>query len=78
MFGKVIEEIREALATQSAFLNELGNRRSASDVEHRAIVAAIAAGSERAAAEAMRTHLQYVDSTLVDIVENKNARTDAP
>jgi DNA-binding FadR family transcriptional regulator len=68
VFGKVIEEIRDALARQSAFLNQLGDRRRQSDVEHRAIVTAIADGSEAAAVAAMTAHLQHVEATLNSIV----------
>jgi DNA-binding FadR family transcriptional regulator len=68
VFGKVIEEIRDALARQSAFLNQLGDRRRRSNLEHREIVTAIAGGSERAAVEAMTTHLQHVEDTLSTIV----------
>jgi DNA-binding FadR family transcriptional regulator len=69
VFGKVIEEIREALATQSAFLNKLGEgRRQAADREHRLIVEAIASRSPETAEAAMRSHLDRVDHTLVDIV----------
>lgn len=70
VFGKVIEEIREALATQSALLNQLGDRRTASNREHRRIVEAIAAGSSGAASDAMTAHLEHVDDALVDIVSN--------
>lgn len=68
VFGKVIEEIRDALARQSAFLNQLGDRRQRSNVEHRAIVTAIADGSETAAVEAMTAHLRHVEATLTSIV----------
>lgn len=68
VFGKVIEEIRDALARQSAFLNQLGDRRHRSNVEHRAIVTAIADGSETAAVEAMTAHLRHVEATLTSIV----------
>ena len=75
VFGKVIEEIREAIATQSAFVNQLGNdRRSASNAEHRRIVEAIASGSSDAASDAMGAHLGHVDDTLVDIV-GKSSKT---
>jgi DNA-binding FadR family transcriptional regulator len=74
-FGKVIEEIRGAIATQSAFVNQLGNdRRSASNSEHRRIVDAIASGSSGAASDAMGAHLEHVDDALVDIV-GKNSKT---
>lgn len=75
VFGKVIEEIREAIATQSAFVNQLGNdRRSASNAEHRRIVEAIASGSSGAASDAMGAHLEHVDDAVVDIV-GKNGKT---
>jgi DNA-binding FadR family transcriptional regulator len=74
VFGKVIEEIRDALAKQSAFLNQLGDRRAASDDEHRRIVDAIADGSEDAAADAMTVHLEHVENALTTIVENKSVR----
>ena len=78
VFGKVIEEIREAIATQSAFVNQLGNdRRSASNAEHRRIVEAIASGSSGAASDAMGAHLEHVDDAVVDIVgkNGKNGKT---
>ncbi|WP_328459024.1 MULTISPECIES: FadR/GntR family transcriptional regulator [unclassified Amycolatopsis] len=68
VFGKVIEEIRDALARQSAFLNQLGDRRHRSNIEHREIVTAIAEGSEAAAVEAMTAHLRHVENTLTSIV----------
>lgn len=68
VFGKVIEEIRDALARQSAFLNQLGDRRRQSNVEHRAIVTAIESGSEPDAVAAMTAHLTHVENTLASIV----------
>jgi len=68
VFAKVIEEIRDALARQSAFLNQLGGRRTESNVEHRRIVTAIAAGAQDAAAAAMTEHLDHVEKTLTTIV----------
>ncbi|MBB4685190.1 FadR/GntR family transcriptional regulator [Amycolatopsis jiangsuensis] len=68
VFAKVIEEIRDALARQSAFLNRLGDRRAESNVEHRRILDAIADGSETAAVAAMTTHLDHVEQTLITIV----------
>ncbi|OXM61818.1 FadR/GntR family transcriptional regulator [Amycolatopsis vastitatis] len=68
VFGKVIEEIRDALARQSAFLNELGDRRRQSNVEHREIVTAITDGAEDAAVAAMTAHLSHVEATLNSIV----------
>ena len=74
VFRRVIEEIRDALARQSAFLNELGGRREQSNREHRAIVEALVDGSENDAVEAMVHHLDRVETTLTDIV--RRTRTD--
>ena len=68
VFGKVIEEIRDALARQSAFLNQLGDRRRQSNIEHQAIVAAIESRVESAAVAAMTAHLEHVEATLNSIV----------
>jgi DNA-binding FadR family transcriptional regulator len=68
VFRRVIEEIRDALARQSAFLNELGGRREQSNTEHRAVVEALADGSEHEAMAAMSHHLDRVETTLTDIV----------
>ncbi|MFD7133433.1 FadR/GntR family transcriptional regulator [Streptomyces sp. NPDC059894] len=76
VFRRVIEEIRDALARQSAFLNELGGRREQSDREHRAVVEALVAGNERAAVDAMSHHLDRVQATLTDIV--RSPRADSP
>ncbi|MEW2075793.1 FadR/GntR family transcriptional regulator [Streptomyces sp. NPDC012403] len=75
VFRRVIEEIRDALARQSTFLNELGGRREQSDREHRAIVEALTDGSERDAVDAMTHHLDRVETTLTAIV--RSARTPA-
>ncbi|WP_165967958.1 FadR/GntR family transcriptional regulator [Saccharopolyspora elongata] len=68
VFAKVIEEIRDALARQSTLLNQLGDRRPASNVEHRLLLEAIGGRDEIAAAEAMTHHLTHVESTLSNIV----------
>ncbi|MET7699632.1 MULTISPECIES: FadR/GntR family transcriptional regulator [unclassified Streptomyces] len=75
VFRRVIEEIRDALARQSAFLNELGGRREQSNREHRAIVEALIDGSEGDAVEAMSHHLDRVETTLTDIVRPAHADT---
>ncbi|MEV0537541.1 FadR/GntR family transcriptional regulator [Kitasatospora sp. NPDC050463] len=75
VFRRVIEEIRDALARQSTFLNELGGRREQSNCEHRAIVEALVDGSEHDAVEAMSHHLHRVETTLTDIVRPKRADT---
>ncbi|MEJ8281877.1 FadR/GntR family transcriptional regulator [Pseudonocardia spirodelae] len=72
-FAKVIEEIREALAAQSSFLNKLGDRREQSNAEHRRIVAAIAERSEDRAVAEMTAHLGYVEQTLAGIVREGGA-----
>jgi DNA-binding FadR family transcriptional regulator len=68
VFRRVIEEIRDALARQSAFLTELGGRREQSNREHRALVEALTAGSEHDAVQAMTHHLDRVETTLTAIV----------
>ncbi|MEU9399950.1 FadR/GntR family transcriptional regulator [Streptomyces sp. NPDC048242] len=68
VFRKVIEEIRDALARQSAFLTELAGRREQSNREHRAIVEALLDGSGPGAAEAMSHHLDRVATSLDGIV----------
>ncbi|MCF3143621.1 FadR/GntR family transcriptional regulator [Streptomyces platensis] len=75
VFRRVIEEIRDALARQSAFLNELGGRREQSNREHRAIVEALVDRSEHDAVEAMAHHLARVEKTLTTIVRSQ-PRTD--
>ncbi|MEU5025838.1 FadR/GntR family transcriptional regulator [Streptomyces milbemycinicus] len=75
VFRKVIEEIRDALARQSAFLNELGDRREQANREHRAIVEALSDGSEPDAVAAMAHHLQRVETTLSTIVR-RGSETD--
>ncbi|MEU2389536.1 FadR/GntR family transcriptional regulator [Streptomyces sp. NPDC007369] len=76
VFRRVIEEIRDALARQSTFLNELGGRREQSNREHRAIFEALIDGCEPDAVEAMSHHLHRVETTLTDIVHPK--RTNRP
>jgi DNA-binding FadR family transcriptional regulator len=68
VFGKVIEEIRDALATQSAFLNKLGDRRARSDAEHHRLLSAIAGRDREKAVGAMTDHLDRVEQALEEIV----------
>nr|WP_218889330.1 FadR/GntR family transcriptional regulator [Saccharopolyspora hordei] len=68
VFGKVIEEVRDALTRQSALLNQRGERRAESDAEHRRLVEAIASGRQDAATEAMADHLANVEHALSDLV----------
>lgn len=79
VFRRVIEEIRDALARQSAFLNDLGGRREQSDREHRALVEALIDGSEQDAREAMAHHIDRVETSLTDIVRaTRKDRTQGP
>ncbi|MCH0562306.1 MULTISPECIES: FadR/GntR family transcriptional regulator [unclassified Streptomyces] len=75
VFRRVIEEIRDALARQSAFLNEVGGRRDRGHREHVAIYEALLDGSADDAVEAMRFHLDGVENTLTTIV--RSAQQDA-
>lgn len=68
VFRRVVEELRDALARQSAFLDELGGRREQSHREHRSIVAALADGSAEDAERAMAHHLDRVENTLASLV----------
>lgn len=68
VFRKVLEEIRDALARQSAFLNTLSDRRVQSNREHRAIVEALAGGVEEDAVAAMSHHLDRVETSLRTIM----------
>lgn len=68
VFPTMLEELRDALARQSAFLNVLGERREQSNREHRAFVEALIHGSEYDAVEAMAHHLDSVNTTLNSIV----------
>jgi DNA-binding FadR family transcriptional regulator len=71
VFRRITEEIRDALARQSAFLNEWdGQRREQSNREHRTIAAALTDGSPEHAAAAMAHHLDRVETTLTAIVRS--------
>jgi DNA-binding FadR family transcriptional regulator len=60
----VLAAVREASTAQSQALNLLPDRRDRSDVEHAAIVEAIATRDYDAAADAMRAHLGAVGEAL--------------
>lgn len=64
VFAGVLASIAAALTGQSEMLNVLLDRRAASQVEHRAIAAAIARGSAVEAEDAMRYHLDEVRDAL--------------
>lgn len=78
VFRRVIEEIRDALARQSAFLNELGGRREQSNREHRAIVEALIDNCAPDAEQAMAHHLTRVETTLTQIVAATPSPSPAP
>ncbi|GAA0306160.1 FadR/GntR family transcriptional regulator [Kineococcus aurantiacus] len=65
----VLAAVREASTAQSQALNLLPDRRHRSDVEHAAIVEAIATRDYDAAADAMRAHLTAVGEALRALVE---------
>ncbi|MFE3329266.1 FadR/GntR family transcriptional regulator [Streptomyces sp. NPDC059176] len=65
VFRKVVEEIRDALARKSTFLDMLARHcREQSNREHRAIVEAIVDRSEDDAVRAMTAHLEHVERAL--------------
>lgn len=64
VFADVLASIAAALTGQSQLLNVRAGRRSASQAEHRAIVAAIDRGSAVEAEDAMRYHLNEVRDAL--------------
>ena len=69
VYAKVIEDIRDALATQSEVLNLVGRRQSVSNREHRRIVRAISRGDRSGAEESMRVHLANVEQALQKVVD---------
>lgn len=65
VFAAVLEHIRSALAHQSSVINLTPGRRTQSDSEHRAIIAAIARGSVTEAEDSMTFHLDQVKEVLL-------------
>ncbi|MFF1252538.1 FadR/GntR family transcriptional regulator [Pseudarthrobacter sp. NPDC058329] len=70
VFASVVADIRGALAHQSETLNMVADRQHASDLEHQEILAAIEAGSPKAASKAMARHLAAVGIALDSILNN--------
>ena len=68
VFAKVVTDIRDAMTYQSGTLNLLTGRQERSDMEHRAILDAIAHGDAVAAGEAMAAHLAAVSDALGTII----------
>ena len=65
VFATVVAAIRSALSMQSRMLNaSIHERRSASNVEHRRILDAIASGDFADASDAMRQHLDRVEDAV--------------
>lgn len=73
VFGKILGDIQNALLRQSALLNLMAHRRESSNVEHRRIAEAIAAGLEQEAQDAMSAHLTQVKNVLNDIIDRTQA-----
>ncbi|NLS00624.1 FadR family transcriptional regulator [Rhizobium sp. P38BS-XIX] len=68
VFAKIVTDARDALMRQSELVNMMAQRRLASNVEHRRIVEAIAAGSEEAGMAAMEAHLGQVKRVVTTII----------
>lgn len=68
VFADVLASIAAALRNQSEMLNVQVNRRRASQIEHRSIVAAIARASALEAEDAMRFHLNEVQEALATLL----------
>jgi DNA-binding FadR family transcriptional regulator len=62
VLGRIVEEIRDALIRQPAFVDVLvgGSGRERANEDHRAVVDAVREGSEAAAKTAMSAHLDRV------------------
>lgn len=68
LFAKVVLDARGSLSQQSELLNIMAHRRIASNVEHRLIAEAIAAGSSETARSAMEAHLGQVKQVVTAII----------
>ena len=68
VFTKIVADAREALIQQSELVNLMSGRREASNIEHRRIVDAIAAGSDADARAAMEAHLSKVKTAVTTII----------
>lgn len=73
LLGHVINDARDALMRQSELVNLMADRRVVSNHEHRRIAMAIAAGSESDAREAMRQHLNQVETAMTWIIGPRRA-----
>jgi DNA-binding FadR family transcriptional regulator len=73
LFAKVVSDARDSLSQQSELLNLMAQRQAASNVEHRLIAEAIAAGSDETARSAMEAHLGQVQQTVTAIIGEEKA-----
>ncbi|MBY4610995.1 FadR family transcriptional regulator [Rhizobium sp. 9T] len=73
IFRKVVADVRGALSTQSELVEHVRGRRKASNAEHRRILQAIAAGSQRDAHAAMAEHLLEVKRSIIGIAGEERA-----
>lgn len=73
LFARIAAEARDALARQSELVNLSGNRRIASNHEHRRIAEAIASADENAARDAMQAHLDAVARTVTRLTDPAQA-----
>lgn len=70
LFAKVVADARDSLSQQSELLNIMADRRIASNIEHRLIAEAIAAGSDETARSAMEAHLGQVKQIITAIMSD--------
>lgn len=73
VFAQVVNDIRGAMVHQSETINLITGRARQSDLEHRAILAAITRGSNAEAGRAMAVHLSAVDTALGEIMGEMKA-----
>lgn len=69
VFAVVLSNIREALMSQSTLLNTQSSRRTGADLEHRAIISAIARGAALEAEDAMQFHLDQVKEAITSTIQ---------
>lgn len=69
LFARIAAEARDALARQSELVNLSGNRRIASNQEHRRIAEAISEANETAARDAMQAHLDAVEVLVTKLTD---------
>ena len=75
LFARIVTDSRDALMRQSELVNLMADRRITSNLEHRRIAEAIAAGSETEARTAMRDHLDEVEQAMTWIISQRPANS---